>query len=83
MIMLLCIDIGNTNIKFGLFDQMGIHKHWRIATNRANLSDEYAVLIINLFKIEDINITDVTACAISSVVPPLTEVFVNLSIRYF
>ena len=80
--MLLCIDIGNTNIKLGLFDPKGIRTQWRISTNRTNLSDEYAVLIVNLFKVENIKLNEVTACAISSVVPPLTEVFVDLSHRY-
>lgn len=80
--MLLCIDIGNSNIKLGLFDQNGMLKHWRISTNRSNLPDEYAVLLLNLFEIDDIKKDDIKACAISSVAPPLTEVFVDLSQHY-
>jgi len=38
--MLLCIDIGNTNIKLGLFDDGKPRTHWRIATDRARLTDE-------------------------------------------
>jgi type III pantothenate kinase len=80
--MLLCIDIGNTNIKLGLFNGDRPRAHWRIATNRAQLADEYAMLLLDLFASERIAASDVTGCIISSVVPPLTPVFVELSKRY-
>jgi type III pantothenate kinase len=80
--MLLGIDIGNTNTKFGLFDGDRLRAHWRIATDRAKLSDEYAILLINLFAAEHLEVSDVTGCAISSVVPPLTPEFASVSRRY-
>ena len=81
--MLLCIDIGNTNIKLGLFEGETMRIHWRIATDRANLADEYAVLLLNLFAAEGVEKGDITGCAISSVVPALTSVFSELVRRYF
>ncbi len=81
--MLLCIDIGNTNIKIGLFAGERLRVHWRIATDRGNLPDEYAMLLRNLFVAEGVVLADITGCAISSVVPLLSEVFVELSRRYF
>lgn len=81
--MLLCIDIGNSNIKFGLFNGKNMVNRWRVATNRTSLAEEYAVLIINLFESEGYKISEVTGCAISSVVPPLTQEFIDLSKRYF
>ncbi len=81
--MLLCIDIGNTNIKLGLFEGETMRSHWRIATDRANLADEYAVLLLNLFASEGMQKTDITGCAISSVVPALTAVFSELVRQYF
>jgi type III pantothenate kinase len=81
--MLLCIDIGNTNIKLGLFAGEQMRAHWRIATDRGNLADEYAMLLRNLFVAEGIGLTEITGCAISSVVPLLSEVFAELSRRYF
>ena len=80
--MLLGIDIGNTNTKFGLFDGDRLRAHWRIATDRAKLSDEYAILLINLFAAEHFQVGDVTGCAISSVVPQLTPEFAAVSRRY-
>lgn len=81
--MLLCIDIGNTNIKLGLFHGDDMKNHWRISTDQSKLPDEYAVLMTQLFEIEKINFKGVTAVAISSVVPPLTLIFVELCQRYF
>ena len=80
--MLLCIDIGNTNIKLGLFEGEEMRMHWRISTDRSNLTDEYAMLIINLFLSQGIEAQAIDTCAISSVVPPLTQVFVELSRRH-
>ena len=80
--MLLAIDIGNTNTKFGLFDGDRLRAHWRVATDRAKLSDEYAILLINLFAAEHLEVGDVTGCAVSSVVPPLTPEFAAVCRRY-
>lgn len=73
--MLLAIDIGNTNIKFGVYDGETLVAHWRIATERQRLADEYAALIRNLFIINNIRASDLDGCAISCVVPPLTSQF--------
>jgi type III pantothenate kinase len=81
--MLFCIDIGNTNIKLGLFEGEKIRAHWRIATDRDNMPDEYAVLMLNLFDSDGFEPKDITGCAIASVVPSLTEVFVELAGHLF
>ncbi len=80
--MLLCIDIGNTNIKLGLFEGDKIRAHWRIATERTRLADEYAMLLLDLFRTEQIAVNAVTGVALSSVVPPLTPEFTDLAQRY-
>jgi type III pantothenate kinase len=79
---LLCIDIGNTNIKLGLFEGEKLCCRWRIATDREHLADEYAVLLANLLTAEGFDLKKVQGCAISSVVPALTQEFVDLSARY-
>jgi type III pantothenate kinase len=80
--MLLAIDIGNTNIKFGLFDGEKLEFVWRISTRRDKLTDEYAVILKNLFGLRDLHLDQVQGCAISSVVPPLTDVFRELCKTY-
>ncbi len=80
--MLLCIDVGNSNIKFGLFRGDEYVASWRVSTNRAQLTDEYAMLLLNLFASQGIRAEEVSGCAISCVVPPLTPVMNELSQRY-
>jgi len=80
--MLLCVDIGNTNIKIGLFSGEEMVHRWRIATDRDRLADEYAVLLINLLGTEGLTISAIQGCAISSVVPALTQVFEELALQY-
>lgn len=81
--MLLCIDIGNTNIKLGLLEGEKIHSHWRISTDPARMADEYAMLLLNLLASDGIRPAEISGCAISSVVPALTQVFGELVPHYF
>jgi type III pantothenate kinase len=80
--MLLCIDIGNSNIKLGLFKGEDLTRSWRINTNRSSLADEYAALILNLFEAENLTVDQIEGCALSSVVPSLTHEFVDFCRRY-
>jgi len=80
--MLLCIDIGNTNIKLGLYQGEELVTHWRIYTNEKKLADEYAVLLLSLFESENIKNDAIDGCAISSVVPDLTIAFRDLVRRH-
>ena len=80
--MLLAIDIGNTNIKIGVFRGDTIVAHWRVLTERHKLADEYAVLIRNLFDLAHINVKDIHGCIMSCVVPPLTTQFTQLCEKY-
>ncbi|HSM23612.1 MAG TPA: type III pantothenate kinase [Anaerolineaceae bacterium] len=81
--MLLCIDIGNTNIKLGLFKDDEMVQRWRISTDRTNLADEYGVLVGDLFETRGLSIHEIHGCAISSVVPSLTQEFIEMSEKYF
>ncbi len=81
--MLLCVDIGNTNIKLGLFDGEQMRTHWRIASDPTRLADEYAMLLLNLLASQGIQTCEISGCAVSSVVPTLAQVFGDLVQRYF
>lgn len=80
--MLLTFDIGNTNIKIGVYEGERLVSHWRVRTERLKLADEYAVLIRNLLLMADLDIRAIKGCAISCVVPPLTSQFRDLSRTY-
>jgi type III pantothenate kinase len=81
--MLLTIDIGNTNIKIGVYQGERLTAHWRVTTERHRLADEYLVLLHNLFDLGDIDPRTIDGCAISCVVPPLTGEFRALCHKYF
>jgi len=80
--MLLAIDISNTTIKAGLFQGEGLVSDWRFATERHKLADDYAVLMLNLFRANRRSVSEITGIAISCVVPPLRGVFRYLAERY-
>jgi type III pantothenate kinase len=81
--MLLVFDIANTNIKIGLFDGNKIRANWRISTGVHRMTDEYAIMLLNLLKHQGIDTTDITQGAMSCVVPPLLSIFNELFQRYF
>jgi type III pantothenate kinase len=69
--MLLCIDVGNTNIVVGIFHHDTMLHHWRIRTERDMTSDELTILINNLFIPAQLEISSISDIIISCVVPLL------------
>lgn len=72
--MLLAVDIGNSNIAFGIYEQSWV-RHWRLSTVANKTSDEYAIQFRSLLAEEGILLTTIQQVVMSSVVPPLTFVF--------
>jgi len=81
--MLLAIDIGNTNIVWGVFDGDKLVADWRIGTDHSKTTDEYAILLLDLLRVEGIGPARVDGVILSSVVPPLTPQFEELAELYF
>ncbi|MGB2798692.1 MAG: type III pantothenate kinase [Dehalococcoidia bacterium] len=80
--MLLAIDIGNTNIAFGVFEGETLRATWNIATDLNKTADEYAVLLLNLLPRDGLALSDIDHAVICSVVPPLDAIFDELIKRY-
>lgn len=80
--MLLALDISNTNIKFGLYEQEAMKHHWVVSTARQRTTDEYAMVLDDLLRHAGLTLNDIEDTIISSVVPPLTPVFEDLAVRY-
>ena len=87
--MLLAIDIGNTNIKIGVFaDERGEDPYmpeasWRINTERGRTADEYGLMMSDMLPTRGLDAGNVTSVAMCSGVPSLTAAFVEVSENYF
>jgi len=80
---LLVVDVGNSNIVLGIYDGGKLVMNWRVSTDTAKTSDEYAILFCELFRFSEIAINDIKDIILSSVVPVLTGVLEKLSLKYF
>ncbi|MBC6934795.1 MAG: type III pantothenate kinase [Chloroflexi bacterium] len=80
--MLLAIDIGNTNIHMGLWQDSSWALSWRARTVPDKMPDEYAVLVRNFLSDADLGYRAISGVVIGSVVPALTPAFVELVETY-
>ncbi len=67
--MLLCLDVGNTHILGGVFDQDNLVARFRYATHLIGTADQFGIFLINILQVNHINIEAISATAVSSVVP--------------
>lgn len=70
-LLVLVIDVGNTNITFGVYKEEHLREYWRISTVRNKTADEYGMLFKLLLENFNIKYSDIDGVIISSVVPPL------------
>ena len=70
---LLAVDIGNSNVKFGLHDGSTWLHYWPVATVREKMPDEYAVLLRSFLREVGIEPTSIPRVVLSSVVPHLSD----------
>lgn len=93
--MLLVIDVGNTNIVYGLFeldpratresmlDGSELRHQFRVETSRGRTADEYAVTLRQLLAARDVSAAAIEGAIVASVVPALTEPMVEVVTRAF
>lgn len=80
---IIVVDIGNTNIVFGVCEGDKILTHWRISTDFKKTPDEYGIMLLQLMLHRGIDPSNLKDSAISSVVPPLTPTFQEALREYF
>jgi type III pantothenate kinase len=81
--MLLAIDVGNSNLTLGLYEDTDLRRNWRLETSARRTSDEYGLLVTQLLQNSGYNDERLEAVIIASVVPNLTpqlESFVEKSL---
>jgi type III pantothenate kinase len=72
---LLAVDIGNTNVTLGLFQEATLAGSWRATTRAGATPDEAAALVSDLLALDGHRTDQLRAVALASVVPPLTDSF--------
>src|SRR5437016_3401210 len=98
-LMLLVIDVGNTNTVLGVFERVAhrpgedvttetaryerLVANWRVGSHLNRTVDEYGVIFRNLFSMDNLEVSAVHGIVISSVVPPLDSVLRQVCERYF
>ncbi len=81
--MLLAVDVGNTNVKLGVFDARTLVASWRLTTRREQTADEYGVFTHTTLRSGGIAPEAVREVAISSTVPALQRTMEEMATRYF
>ncbi|WP_307342649.1 type III pantothenate kinase [Caldalkalibacillus uzonensis] len=81
--MIFVIDVGNTNIVLGVYQQDQLTHHWRINTHKQQTEDEYGMLVKGLFREAGLSPLDVRGIIISSVVPSLMFALERMCTKYF
>ena len=81
--MLLAIDVGNTNVKLGVYDDRRLAASWRLTTRREQTADEYGVFTHTMLRSRGLEPTRVTEVAISSTVPAIQRTLEEMAGRYF
>ena len=69
--MVICIDIGNTNIKYAIYDKDDLKVSFRVATDFKKTSDEYGAQLNGMLVAQGISADDIEGGIVSSVVPSL------------
>jgi type III pantothenate kinase len=81
--MLLAVDVGNTNVKLGVFDDRRLLASWRLTTRREQTADEYGVFTHTMLQRRGIELGRVAEVAISATVPAVQRTMEEMAARYF
>lgn len=81
--MILVIDVGNTNIVLGIYEDKKLLESWRIGTEIHKTSDEYGMIINQLFSFSNYKLSYISQVVISSVVPTAMYTLQHMARKYF
>lgn len=81
--MILCIDVGNSQLYGGVFSAEKILLRFRYPTQRGTTSDQLGIFLKNVLQENNLSPVDVNHIAICSVVPHLDYSLRSSCIKYF
>lgn len=80
--MILVVDVGNTNITFGVYEGEVLKSSFRMMTETKHTSDEYGMMILALLESNGVELADIKGVIIASVVPNVMHALVNAIQKY-
>lgn len=80
--MIFCIDIGNTNVKYGVYDGENLIASFRVASSKNQTADEYGIVVKDLLESANIKKSEIEGVILSSVIPQLNYTMVHMC-EYF
>lgn len=81
--MLLVIDIGNTNVVMGIYQEKKLVADFRLSTDLKRTADEFGIHVLELFRYNNLNKSEVEGVIISSVVPSIMYSIEHMIRKYF
>lgn len=81
--MLLAIDLGNTNIKYGVFDGKKLVASFRVSSRISRTADEYGSVLVGLLSDSGIKKSDIDGIIFSSVIPALNYTICHMCEYFF
>ncbi|NLG36938.1 MAG: type III pantothenate kinase [Clostridiales bacterium] len=83
MSLLITLDAGNSSIKVGIFSGTDMIQYARLSTDLKRTSDEYGMLLIDIFQYAGLQTSDVEGIVISSVVPSINYSLEHMCRTFF
>lgn len=80
--MILVIDVGNTNITFGIYKGDELIATFRMTTHAERTSDEFGMHLLSLMELKGVPKESIQGVMIASVVPKLMHALVNAILKY-
>ena len=80
--MLLVVDVGNTNITFGVYEGEKLLTTFRMMSKLSRTSDEYGMNITGLIRSNGIEPEQINGAVLASVVPDTMHALVGSLVRY-
>ncbi|MDF2987582.1 MAG: pantothenate kinase, type [Eubacterium sp.] len=81
--MILVVDVGNTHIALGAYEETELLASWRLNTDKERTADELGMFMLNLFEYAGLHVDKVEAVIIASVVPPIMYTLEHSIKKYF